>query len=170
MTYYYFSPIGNSQQLSTSGAPLNAGTITTFQAGTSTPQATYADNAGGSPSTSLTLNTYGLPSSPVWLAGWSSLQVRHQGFAGEHDPHGGQRGIDDAITITADQKTRAPAFSHSRELTSPTSRHSWPARSKPKNLSQMVQEAATAAIGQQCAALAAVLAADRPRHRTPETP
>jgi hypothetical protein len=66
---YFFSPIGNSQFLSTSGAPLNAGTITTFQAGTSTPQATYADNAGGTPSTSLTLNTYGLPSSPVWLKG-----------------------------------------------------------------------------------------------------
>src|SRR4051812_49138624 len=66
---YYFSPIGNSQQLSTTGAPLSAGTITTFQAGTSTPQATYTDNAGSSPSVSLTLNTYGLPSSPVWLLG-----------------------------------------------------------------------------------------------------
>lgn len=69
MASYYFSPLGNSQQLSTAGAPLNAGTITTFQAGTNTPQATYTDNAGSNPSVSLTLNTYGLPSSPVWLLG-----------------------------------------------------------------------------------------------------
>jgi hypothetical protein len=66
---YFLSPIGNAQHVSTSGAPLNAGTITTFVAGTSTPQATYVDNAGSAPSVSLTLNTYGLPSSPVWLKG-----------------------------------------------------------------------------------------------------
>lgn len=67
---FYLSPIGNNTQTSTSGAPLNAGTITTYQAGTTTPQTTYTDNTGGTPQANpITLNTYGLPSSPIWLTG-----------------------------------------------------------------------------------------------------
>lgn len=112
MASYYFSPLGNSQQLATSGAPLNAGTITTFQAGTSTPQATYTDNAGSSPSTTLTLNTYGLPSNPVWLLGGQAYKfVIKDSLGNTIRTLDNVIGIDDAIAITADQKARIPAFS-----------------------------------------------------------
>lgn len=71
---YFLSPIGNSPQITATGAPLNAGTITTFQAGTATPVATYTDNAGSNGAVSLTLNTLGLPSSPVWLLGGQAVK------------------------------------------------------------------------------------------------
>lgn len=75
MASYYLSPIGNNTQSATSGAPLNAGTITTYQAGTTTPQTTYTDNTGATPQANpITLNTYGLPSSPIWLKGGQSYK------------------------------------------------------------------------------------------------
>ena len=41
------APIGNGFQFfTTTGLPLNGGLIYTYQAGSTTPQATYSDNAG----------------------------------------------------------------------------------------------------------------------------
>lgn len=71
----FLSPIGNSAQISANGAPLNAGTISTFAAGTSTPQATYTDNTGITPQTNpIVLSTLGLPPSPIWLTAGQSYK------------------------------------------------------------------------------------------------
>ena len=63
------SPIGNGFQFfDTNGAPLNAGKIYTYQAGSSTPLATYTDNAGLVANTNpIILGTDGRPPNEVWL-------------------------------------------------------------------------------------------------------
>lgn len=67
---YYLSPVANDSQTSTSGAPLNGGFVYTYAAGTTTPQATFTDNTGGTPQANpIVLNVYGLPASPIWLTG-----------------------------------------------------------------------------------------------------
>lgn len=63
------SPIGNGFQFfDSNGAPLNAGKIYTYQAGSSTPLATYTDNAGLVANTNpIVLGTDGRPPSEIWL-------------------------------------------------------------------------------------------------------
>ena len=64
------SPIGNGFQFfDTNGVPLNAGKIYTYQAGSSTPLATYTDNAGLVANTNpIILGTDGRPPSEIWLS------------------------------------------------------------------------------------------------------
>lgn len=67
---YFLSPIGNSQFFDSSGNPLNGGKIYTYLAGSSTASATYTDNTGATPQANpIVLNSLGLASSPIWLAG-----------------------------------------------------------------------------------------------------
>ena len=63
------SPIGNGFQFfDNNGAPLNAGKIYTYQAGSSTPLATYIDNAGLTANTNpIILGTSGRPPNEIWL-------------------------------------------------------------------------------------------------------
>ena len=63
------SPIGNGFQfLTTTGLPLNGGLLYTYQAGSSTPLATYADNAGLIANANpIVLGTDGRPASEIWL-------------------------------------------------------------------------------------------------------
>jgi hypothetical protein len=63
------SPIGNGFQFfDNNGAPLNAGKIYTYQAGSSTPLATYTDNAGLTANTNpIILGTSGRPPNEIWL-------------------------------------------------------------------------------------------------------
>jgi hypothetical protein len=63
------SPVGNAFQFFTNnGAPLNAGKIYTYQAGSTTPLATYTDNAGLVANTNpIILGTDGRPPSQIWL-------------------------------------------------------------------------------------------------------
>lgn len=63
------SPIGNGFQFfDNNGAPLNAGKIYTYQAGSSTPLATYTDNAGLVANTNpIILGTAGRPPNEIWL-------------------------------------------------------------------------------------------------------
>jgi len=63
------SPIGNGFQFfDNNGAPLNAGKIYTYQAGSSTPLATYTDNAGLIANTNpIILGTSGRPPNEIWL-------------------------------------------------------------------------------------------------------
>ncbi len=63
------SPIGNGFQFfDSNGLPLNAGKIYTYQAGSSTPLATYTDNAGLIANTNpIILGTDGRPPSEIWL-------------------------------------------------------------------------------------------------------
>jgi len=63
------SPIGNGFQFfDNNGAPLNAGKIYTYQAGSSTPLATYTDNAGLVANTNpIILGTSGRPPNEIWL-------------------------------------------------------------------------------------------------------
>ena len=63
------SPIGNGFQFfDSNGAPLNAGKIYTYQAGSSTPLATYTDNAGLVANTNpIILGTDGRPPQELWL-------------------------------------------------------------------------------------------------------
>ncbi len=56
------------QGLLPDGRPNNAGQIRTFQAGTTTPVATYTDQAGTVPNTNpIVLNADGKPPQPIWL-------------------------------------------------------------------------------------------------------
>lgn len=63
------SPIGNGFQFfDSNGLPLNAGKIYTYQAGSSTPLATYTDNAGLVANTNpIILGTDGRPPNEIWL-------------------------------------------------------------------------------------------------------
>ena len=105
MTTCYLSPIGNSPQSSTSGAPLNAGQVFTYQAGTTTPVATYTDSTGATPQANpIVLNTYGLPSSPIWLtAGQAYKFVIKDSLGNTIRTIDTVSGIDDPVAITASQ-------------------------------------------------------------------
>jgi hypothetical protein len=63
------SPIGNGFQFfSNDGLPLNAGKIYTYQAGSTTPFATYTDSNGLIANTNpIILGTSGRPPSEIWL-------------------------------------------------------------------------------------------------------
>jgi len=63
------SPIGNGFQFfTTTGIPLAGGKIYTYQAGSSTPLATYTDNTGATANANpIVLGTDGRPSSEIWL-------------------------------------------------------------------------------------------------------
>lgn len=63
------APIGNGFQFfSETGLPLNAGTIATYAAGTTTPQATYTDSTGGTPNANpIVLDTDGRPPQEIWF-------------------------------------------------------------------------------------------------------
>ena len=63
------SPIGNGFQfLTTTGLPLNGGLIYTYQAGSSTPLATYTDVNGTTANTNpIVLGTDGRPQNEMWL-------------------------------------------------------------------------------------------------------
>jgi microcystin-dependent protein len=63
------APIGNGFQFFTNnGAPLNAGKIYTYQAGSSTPLATYTTNSGLVANTNpIILGTDGRPANQIWL-------------------------------------------------------------------------------------------------------
>jgi len=63
------SPIGNGFQFfTTTGQPLAGGKIYTYQAGSSTPLATYTDNTGATANANpIVLGTDGRPSSEIWL-------------------------------------------------------------------------------------------------------
>jgi len=63
------APIGNGFQFfTTTGLPLNGGLIYTYQAGSTTPQATYSDNAGVYANTNpIVLGTDGRPQTEIWL-------------------------------------------------------------------------------------------------------
>jgi len=63
------SPIGNGFQFfNNDGLPLNAGKIFTYQAGSTTPLATYTDSSGLIANTNpIILGTDGRPPSTIWL-------------------------------------------------------------------------------------------------------
>jgi len=63
------SPIGNGFQFFTIlGQPLAGGKIYTYQAGSSTPLATYTDNTGNTANANpIVLGTDGRPTSEIWL-------------------------------------------------------------------------------------------------------
>jgi len=64
------SPVGNAFQFfSNDGLPLNAGKIFTYQAGSTTPLATYTDPSGLIANTNpIILGTDGRPPSTIWLS------------------------------------------------------------------------------------------------------
>jgi microcystin-dependent protein len=64
------SPIGNGQQFfDNNGLPLNGGLLYTYQAGSTTPLATYTDNAGTIANTNpIVMNTSGRLANEIWLS------------------------------------------------------------------------------------------------------
>ena len=64
------SPIGNGFQFfNNDGLPLNAGKLYTYQAGSTTPQATFTDSSGLIANTNpIILGTDGRPPSTIWLS------------------------------------------------------------------------------------------------------
>jgi len=72
---FYLSPIGNSQFVDTNGAPLSAGLLYAYAAGTTTPITTYADDAGTPQTNPIVLNSAGRPTlGPVWLDGGQAVK------------------------------------------------------------------------------------------------
>jgi hypothetical protein len=63
------SPIGNGFQfLTNAGTPLSGGLIYTYQAGSSTPLATYTDNSGNVANANpIVLGSDGRPANEIWL-------------------------------------------------------------------------------------------------------
>jgi len=73
----FLSPIGNSgiPFFTTQGVILSGGKINTYQAGSTTPAATYTDNTGGTPNANpIILNSAGLPPSQIWLTSGQSYK------------------------------------------------------------------------------------------------
>jgi hypothetical protein len=70
------SPIGNGFQFfTTTGIPLAGGYIYTYQAGSTTPLATYTDSAGTSANTNpIQLGTDGRPPQEIWLTSGSNYK------------------------------------------------------------------------------------------------
>lgn len=70
------SPIGNGFQFfTTTGIPLNGGFIYTYQAGSTTPAATYTDSAGTIPNTNpIQLGTDGRPPQEIWFTDGSTYK------------------------------------------------------------------------------------------------
>lgn len=64
-----FSPFGNSQTVNAVGAPASGWKIYTYQAGSSTPLASYTDNTGNVAQTNpIIINSLGFPSNgQIWL-------------------------------------------------------------------------------------------------------
>lgn len=80
---YYLSPIGNNQIVDANGAPLSGGKIYAYLAGTSTPVATYADNAGTAQTSPIVLNSAGRPTlGPIWLLGGQAVKLVVQNSLG----------------------------------------------------------------------------------------
>lgn len=70
------SPIGNGFQFfTTTGLPLNGGFLYTYQAGTSTPLATYTTTNGNVANTNpIVLGTDGRPPQEIWLTSGTSYK------------------------------------------------------------------------------------------------
>jgi len=71
------SPIGNGFQFFTTlGAPLSGGFIYTYQAGTTTPLATYTTSAGTIANTNpIVLGTDGRPPQEIWFNSGSNYKL-----------------------------------------------------------------------------------------------
>ena len=78
------SPVGNGTTFfGSTGLPLNGGLIYTYQAGSSTPLATYSDNGGSIPNTNpIVLNSAGQTPSEVWMIAGYSYKMQIQTSAG----------------------------------------------------------------------------------------
>lgn len=76
MANAYLSPVGNEQQNDANGAPLSGGKIFTYAAGTTTPIATYQDNAQSAlQANPIILNSSGLPANPIWLPAGQAVKM-----------------------------------------------------------------------------------------------
>jgi len=78
------SPVGNGTTFfGSTGRPLSGGLIYTYQAGSSTPLATYSDNGGSIPNTNpIVLNSAGQTPSEVWMIAGYSYKMQIQTSAG----------------------------------------------------------------------------------------
>ncbi len=96
---FYFSPVGNSPWVDSNGDPLVGGYWSFFLAGTSTPVAVYTNNTGTvAQPADLTLQSNGMPFSPIWLQGGIAVKARLFTSAGVAVPNGtfdNISGIDD---------------------------------------------------------------------------
>jgi hypothetical protein len=70
------SPIGNGFQFfTTTGIPLAGGFLYTYQAGSTTPAATYTDSSGATQNTNpIQLGTDGRPPQEIWLTSGSTYK------------------------------------------------------------------------------------------------
>lgn len=81
----YLSPVygAGAQLFNNQGVILANGTIETYQAGTSTPLATFTDSTGITTNGSIiTLDAYGRPPNEIWLQGGSSYKFIVKNSAG----------------------------------------------------------------------------------------
>jgi len=72
-----FSPFGNSQTVNAVGAPASGWKIYTYQAGSSTPLATYTDNTGNvAQSNPIIINSLGFPTNgQIWLQAGTNYKL-----------------------------------------------------------------------------------------------
>ena len=78
------SPVDNGTTFfGSTGLPLSGGLIYTYQAGSSTPLATYSDNGGSIPNTNpIVLNSSGQAASEIWMIAGYSYKFQIQTSAG----------------------------------------------------------------------------------------
>lgn len=122
----YLSPLfgAGAQLFDSQGRVLASGTINTYLAGTTTPQATYADNLGVTPnSVNISLDSAGRPSQEIWLTGGikykfivlSSTGVQqgptYDNISGVNDPGTGAAATSDWIAGTTPTYISASQFS-----------------------------------------------------------
>lgn len=102
----FLSPVGGAaaQFFTDNGTPLTGGLLYTYQAGTTTPQATYTSSGGGTANTNpIVLDAAGRPPSEVWLTGGAAykfvLKTSVGVLIGTWD---NISGIDDTTSLIAD--------------------------------------------------------------------
>lgn len=111
MSTYLLCPI-NWAQINANGVPISGGKIYTYLAGSSTPGDTFTDNTGGTKQQNpITLNTRGLPDSPIWMLAGQALKIIIKDASGITISGGA-----DGITGVGDTST-GPSFS---QLAAPT--------------------------------------------------
>lgn len=117
MATTYLSPVGNEQQLDANGAPVVGGKIFTYAAGTTTPIATYMDNAGAVGQTNpIVLNAAGRAANPIWLPAGQAVKFVFQDANGVayRPPVDNVTGINDPASVSNASEwvafTGAPTF------------------------------------------------------------
>lgn len=88
MTTYYLSPVSTMQFEDANGVPNSGAQLFTYQAGTTTKQATYKTNAGTANTNPIILDSKGRPPFPIWTEAGTTFRY-FLATAADTDPPAG---------------------------------------------------------------------------------